>query len=186
MEKTDSHLESAGGPTRVSHWRLVREQGLVTPEVLKWNYDGAGTEEDPHVVVWIDNDPRNPMLWSKVKKWTITMLLAIATLAVAFVSSAFSGGVREILLEFNCSQEVVTLGVSLFVLGFAVGPLLWAPLSEIFGRQVLYITTYAGLTAFNAGAAGSQNIWTLIILRFFAGAIGSSPLTVSPAMVSRS
>lgn len=32
--------------------------------------------------------------------------------------------------------------------------------------------------AFNAGAAGSQNIWTLIILRFFAGAIGSSPLTV--------
>lgn len=33
------------------------------------------------------------------------------------------------------------------------------------------------LTAFNAGAAGAKNIETLIILRFFAGAFGSSPLT---------
>jgi hypothetical protein len=39
--------------------------GLITPEVLKWNYDGSGTEDDPYVVNWIDNDPRNPMLFSK-------------------------------------------------------------------------------------------------------------------------
>lgn len=104
-------------------------------------------------------------------------MLAIATLAVAFVSSAYSGGVAEIIMQFGCSQEIGILGISLFVLGFAVGPLIWAPLSEMYGRQVLYIITYGGLTAFNAGAAGSQNIWTLIILRFFAGSIGSSPLT---------
>lgn len=60
----------------------------------------------------------------------------------------------------------------------------WAPLSELFGRQVLFVTTYAGLTAFNAGAAGSQNIWTLIILRFFAGAIGSSPLTNAGGVIA--
>lgn len=184
MEKTDSQLESGGGPTTVSHWRLVRDQACVTPEVLKWHYEGSGTEEDPFVVAWIDNDPRNPMLWSKVKKWSITMLVAVATLAVAFVSSAFSGGVEEIMMQFGSSQELTTLGISLFVLGFAIGPLLWAPLSEIFGRQILYITTYAGLTAFNAGAAGSQNIQTLIILRFFAGAIGSSPLTNAGACIT--
>jgi MFS family permease len=70
------------------------------------------------------------------------------------------------------------------VLGFAIGPLLWAPLSEIFGRQILFTTTYAGLTAFNAGAAGSQNPWTLLILRFFAGAIGSSPLTNAGGVIA--
>lgn len=107
------------------------------------------------------------------------MLVAIATLAVAFVSSAYSGGVDQILMEFGASQEVATLGISLFVLGFAIGPLMWAPMSEMYGRQILYITTYGALTAFNAGAAGSQNIETLIILRFFAGSFGSSPLTVS-------
>ena len=40
------------------------------------------------------------------------------------------------------------------------------------------------LTAFNAGAAGSQNIQTLVILRFFAGAFGSSPLTNAGGVIA--
>lgn len=40
------------------------------------------------------------------------------------------------------------------------------------------------LTFFNAGAAGSQNIWTLVILRFFAGAFGSSPLTNAGGVIA--
>ncbi|KAK0113187.1 MFS siderochrome iron transporter 1, variant 2 [Cadophora gregata] len=40
------------------------------------------------------------------------------------------------------------------------------------------------LTAFNAGAAGAQNIETLIILRFFAGAFGSSPLTNAGGVIA--
>lgn len=103
---------------------------------------------------------------------------------MAFVSSAFSGGVESIIAEFQCSEEVVTLGLSLFVLGFAVGPLLWSSMSEVFGRQILFTGTYLALTAFNAGAAGSQNIQTLIILRFFAGAFGSSPLTNSGGVIA--
>ena len=87
------------------------------------------------------------------------------------------GGIRQILFGFDIGTEVATLGVSLFVLGFAVGPLIWAPLSEIYGRQVIFAISYGAFTAFNAGAAGSQNIQTLLVLRFFAGAFGSSPLT---------
>jgi MFS family permease len=117
------------------------------------------------------------MFYSTTKKWSLTMLLAFETLAVAFVSSAYSGGATQVIKKFGCSEEVYILGTSFFVLGFAVGPLLWAPLSELFGRQILYATTYGALTAFNAGAAGSQNIATLIVLRFFAGAFGSTPMT---------
>ena len=73
---------------------------------------------------------------------------------------------------------------SLFVLGFAIGPLLWAPMSELFGRQLLFFITYAALTAFNAGAAGAQNIESLLILRFFAGAFGSSPLTNAGGVIA--
>lgn len=65
-----------------------------------------------------------------------------------------------------------------------IGPLAWAPLSELLGRQVLFIGTYCALTAFNSGAAGSQNIWTLIILRFFAGSFGSSPLTNAGGVIA--
>ena len=67
---------------------------------------------------------------------------------------------------------------------FAIGPLLWAPLSEMYGRQLMFLITYAIMTAFNAAAAGSQNIETLIILRFFAGAFGSSPLTNAGGVIA--
>ena len=62
--------------------------------------------------------------------------------------------------------------------------MLWAPLSEMLGRQILFAITYCALTAFNCGAAGSQNIWTLIILRFFAGSFGSSPLTNAGGVIA--
>jgi multidrug resistance protein len=86
--------------------------------------------------------------------------------------------------EFSVSQEVVTLGVSLFVLGFALGPLLWAPFSEIYGRQIVFVGTYLAFVAFNAGAAGAPNIYGLLILRFFAAAFGSSPLTNAGGVIA--
>lgn len=168
----------------VSHWKLVTSQTLVTDAVRHHKYHGSGTDHDPYVVEFIPNDPRNPLLFPQWKKWMITVLVAFATLAVAFVSSAYSGGVEQIAAEFGASNEVITLGISLFVLGFAIGPLLWAPLSEMYGRQILFFGTYAMLTAFNAGAAGSQNMWTLIILRFFAGSFGSSPLTNAGGVIA--
>ena len=71
-----------------------------------------------------------------------------------------------------------------FVLGFAFGPLLWAPLSELYGRQILFFGTYMAFTAFNAGNAGSPNIQTLIVLRFFCGLFGSSPLTNAGGVIA--
>ncbi|ROW02390.1 hypothetical protein VMCG_06098 [Cytospora schulzeri] len=180
MEKdVESHR-----PTRISHFKRVCDQAIVTDDILHAHYEGAGTEESPYVVVWLDDDPVNPMNYSSLKKWFITALVAIATLAVAFVSSAYSGGEIYIIYEFGVKQIIATLGISLFVLGFAIGPLIWAPLSELYGRQYLFFITYALLTAFNAGAAGSKNIQTLIILRFFAGSFGSSPLTNAGGVIA--
>jgi multidrug resistance protein len=181
-EKKDA-LESAE-VNHIPYWRIVADQAGITDTVRNHPYPGSGTEEDPYVVNWIPNDPRNPFNWSQFQKWFITLTVALATLAVALVSSAYTGGIREIIAEFNISQEVATLGVSLFVLGFAIGPLLWAPLSEVFGRQILFIVTYGGLTAFNAGAAGANGPATLIIMRFFAGAVGSSPLTNAGGVIA--
>lgn len=162
-------------PSKIPFWRLVFDQKVITEEVVHHPYIGSGTNEDPYVVTWLPRDPRNPMNFSAIKKWSITILVSFVTLAVALVSSAFSGGMGQIVAHFGVAEEVVILGVSLFVLGFAIGPLIWAPLSEIFGRRHIFTISFAFLTAFNAGAAGAKNIQTLIILRFLAGCFGSSP-----------
>lgn len=183
MEKSEPQLE-AQTPTRISHWNLVKDHARLTPEILNHKYAGSGTQDDPYAISWIPNDPGDPMGFSVWKKWAITVCVAFVTLAVSFDSSAYSGGIRQIVAHFEVSEEVVILGISLFVLGFAIGPLLWAPLSELYGRQLLFFITFGAFTAFNAGAAGSQNIWTLIILRFWAGAFGSSPLTNAGGVIA--
>ncbi|KAL9948965.1 hypothetical protein D7B24_009487 [Verticillium nonalfalfae] len=180
----DLDIEAQPTRTKEGHFKLLYDQAGVTPEVLNHTYPGEGTAESPYLVDFLPEDVRNPMTFSQTKKWSITVVNAVATLAVAFASSAYSGGVRAVIEDFGVSQIVAILGVSLFVLGFAIGPLLWAPMSEIFGRQRLFIVTFFALTAFNAGAAGSQNIQTLIILRFFGGAFGSSPLTNAGGVIA--
>ncbi|TVY34489.1 Efflux pump [Lachnellula subtilissima] len=180
----DEDVEAQGVQEKASHWELVFDQTHITKHILEWDYKGSGTEAEPYIVEYIPNDRRNPMNWTDLKKWTITMLVAVSTLAVAFVSSAYSGGIEEIMFEFHIGSEVATLGLSLFVLGFAIGPLIWAPMSELWGRQYLFSGTYMMLTVFNAGAAGSKNIQTLIILRFLAGAFGSSPLTNAGGVIA--
>jgi MFS family permease len=181
----------SGRSGRISHFQRVLHQGVLNDDIISHQYKGSGTESDPYLVTWIENDAVNPMNYSTALKWSITMLVAIATLAVAFVSSAYSGGIAEVLMEFRVAEIIGTLGISLFVLGFAIGPLLWAPLSggltfslELYGRQYLFFGTYMMLTIFNAGAAGSKNIQTLIVLRFLAGAFGSSPLTNAGGVIA--
>ncbi|EXJ60836.1 hypothetical protein A1O7_04989 [Cladophialophora yegresii CBS 114405] len=168
----------------IPHWRLVASQTLITEAVLKYPYKGSGTDDDPYVVEFIPDDPRNPMNWPDWKKWCLTMTVAVAALAVAFVSTAYTAAIEQINEEFGSSQEVATLGVALFVLGFAIGPLLWAPLSELYGRQILFCGTYAVLTVFNAGAAGANSMASLIVMRFLAGTFGASPLTNAGGVVA--
>lgn len=158
--------------------------GIGKGRLYEYNYDGDGTETAPFLVVFQPDDAEDATTFSTWRKWVITLLQAMATLAVTFVSSAYTGGVREIIRHFEISQEVATLGVSLFVLGFAIGPLLWAPLSELYGRRSIFIITYLALAVFTAGAACAQNIQTLLILRFFAGAFGSSPLTNAGGVIA--
>ncbi|KAK6343167.1 hypothetical protein TWF718_008540 [Orbilia javanica] len=169
---------------RISYWSLILNQGVLTDRIISHKFPGSGTSEDPYRVEYIPDDPRNPMLFEPWAKWTITMVVAFATLAIAFVSSAYSGGMQQIREEFECSNIVAILGISLFVLGFTIGPLFWAPMSEIYGRQKLFFGTYAALTAFNAGAAGARTIPQLLICRFFAGAFGSSPLTNAGGVIA--
>ncbi|KAK4684526.1 hypothetical protein P7C73_g5648, partial [Tremellales sp. Uapishka_1] len=163
-------------------WRLK-----VTPwnDILNQQYEGEGTEDKPYVVDWFPGDQENPMTWQPVYKWTVTMSVAVTTLAVAFASSCLSGATASIEEDFGVyPAQVYVMVTSAFVLGFVVGPLLWAPMSEVLGRRKMFIGTYILFTAFNGGLIASQNVWTLIVLRFFAGTAGSSPLTNAGGTVS--
>lgn len=158
--------------------------GHLDDNVCNQNYPGKGTEDDPYIVDYLDNDHQDAMNFSDKRKWSISIFQALSTFVVTFSSSVFVSGIGGIEQRFNVSEEVATLGLSLFVLGFAIGPLLWAPLSEMYGRKSIYVISFVVYTAFCVAAACSPNITALLVLRFFASAFGSSAMTNSGGVIA--
>ncbi|VUC27324.1 unnamed protein product [Clonostachys rosea] len=165
-------------------YTLLIDQARVDESVRTSTYAGAGTTEDPFIVDWIVNDGGNPLNWSKSRRWAMTMSSALTCFVVAFGSSAYTGVMTELMMNFKASQLLITGGVSLYVLGFALGPLLWAPLSEIFGRQYVFIGSYLAFVVFCAATTADYNVASLLVFRFFAGAFGSGPLTNAGGVIS--
>ncbi|KAL2150162.1 hypothetical protein VTH82DRAFT_7838 [Thermothelomyces myriococcoides] len=147
-------------------------------------YEGKGTASDPYVVEFAKNDPTNPMNFSETRKWFITSIVTLSVFAITLTSSAYSASAQQIQAEFGADSEMFALGIALFVLGFAVGPAFWAPLSELYGRQILFIISHAVMTAFVGATAGCKNMASLLVFRFLAGTFGASPLTNAGGVIA--
>jgi DHA1 family multidrug resistance protein-like MFS transporter len=103
---------------------------------------------------------------------------------VSFTSAIFAPAANSACEEFGVGSEVGALGTTLYVLGFATGPVIWAPMSELRGRK--WPLTIAMLVGgiFTIACATARDIQTLIICRFFAGMCAASQLTVVPAVLA--
>ena len=93
-------------------------------------------------------------------------------------TSTFVAAVPYIQEKFKVSRTSALLPISLYTVGFTLGPLIAAPLSELYGRRVVYWSNLPLLVIFNAAAAESNNLATLVVLRFLAGVGGSGVLAV--------
>lgn len=127
------------------------------------------------------DDPLHPHNWSWKKRIIQGAIIAYQSLCLTFCSSIYSSGTQFMAAHFHVAPVVITLGVSLYVLGFASGPVIWAPLSELYGRKPLFLFSAVGFTLFQFGAATAENLQTLLLCRFFGGFVGASPLAVVPA-----
>jgi MFS family permease len=65
-----------------------------------------------------------------------------------------------------------------------LGPLLWGPLSEIFGRRPIFIITFIAYIGFQVGCALSKNTASILVFRFLGGTFAAAPLTNSGALIA--
>lgn len=72
-----------------------------------------------------------PLNWSLFKKAFITFEICLLTFSVYVGSAIYSAGVETVVKDFGVSRTKATLGLTLFVAGYALGPVIWAPMSEI-------------------------------------------------------
>jgi DHA1 family multidrug resistance protein-like MFS transporter len=180
---------------RIDDHRLQHSQTVGTTKSKPWKdlpdfgggkqYPPLLPEREEYVVEFSGHDdPTHPQNWTSKRKMIIFTLLVFNSLTATFASAVFSPAGTTVGNHFGVNQPTVTLGTSLFVLGYAVGPLFWAPLSELYGRRLPVILASSGFGIFMIAVAVAKDIQTLLICRFFAGLFGSCALTIVPAIFS--
>ena len=95
-----------------------------TVEKPEGEIDGGLEPDGEHrykLVTFTPNDPGNPKNWSKAYKWYCTMVVAVTCFVVAFCSSVITADIAGVEREFNVSEEVALVSISVFVVGFGLG-----------------------------------------------------------------
>ncbi|KAJ5724727.1 Efflux pump [Penicillium malachiteum] len=137
--------------------------------------------EDRSNIVDLDgpDDPENPLNWSAKKKWTNGGLFAAMTFITPLASSMFAPGVEDVMIEFHSTSTIIaSFVVSVYVLGYAVGPFVVAPMSELYGRVPVYHASNVLFVIFTIACAICTSMSQLIVFRFFSGVAGSTPITI--------
>lgn len=141
---------------------------------------------DVEMIDWLPNDPDNPMNWSTRKKFYVTFEIVFLTFSVYIGSAIYTAGIISVTEEFHVSRVAATLGLTLFVAGYGLGPMVWAPMSEIptIGRNPVYITTLLVFVLLQIPTALATNFGMLLAFRFLTGFIGSPALATGGASIA--
>ena len=143
-----------------------------------WKYP-IDADTGLRLVQWTDDDKENPKKLSLAMKWLYTACLGSICFIVALGSAIVTGDLERPAAYFGVSEEVIILAsVTMFVLGFGFGPLLFAPMSEEVGRKPIYAVTLAIGVIFIIPCGAAKNIGTLIICRLIDGIAFSAPMTL--------
>ncbi|OJJ53782.1 hypothetical protein ASPSYDRAFT_94279 [Aspergillus sydowii CBS 593.65] len=129
-------------------------------------------------------DIENPRNWSLPRRVAITITAILLVVNATFASSSPSGCFGSISEHFGVSTEVAGLTITLFLLGYCAGPLIFAPLSEFYGRRWIFYITFSLYLAFNFLCAFAPNLGALLVGRFLTGTFVSAPLSNSPGVLA--
>jgi DHA1 family multidrug resistance protein-like MFS transporter len=134
------------------------------------------TKDGAILVDWYyTDDPENPYNWSRNKRLLVNVLICLYTFVVYTTSAIYTTSEGGIMQRFGVSEIKATLGLSIYVLGYGIGPLIFSPLSEIplIGRNPVYIATMFLFVIISIPTAFAPNYPGLMVLRFLQGFFGS-------------
>ncbi|KAK8054816.1 polyamine transporter 3 [Apiospora rasikravindrae] len=139
------------------------------------NGSNSEAEAEAEDVTWDGpEDPDNPKNWATRRKWlaviSISGFVLMSPLPTTIVSPALDVIAAELEITVTALRPMV---LSIFLLGYAIGPMFISPLSEIWGRTLVLQTFNFLFLAFNTACGFAQTIEQLLAFRFFAGLFGS-------------
>lgn len=130
-------------------------------------------------------EPLDPKTWPLSRKLSVLICTSLLGFVSPMASSVISPGLPLIAEAFHITDETrLTFTLSIYMLGYALGQLLFNPLTEVIGRLVVQHVSTLLFLLFNIGTAVAQTEAQFLVLRFFAGFFGSGLLSIGGSMVA--
>lgn len=136
-------------------------------------HNSEDEEASHHHLDFDPYDERNPRAWPRHKKLYNVAIIAVMSILSPLASSIFTPGIDQIAECLNTSREQVVATTTGYVITFGIGPLILAPLSETFGRRVVYLVCFSIFSLLQIPSALAPNIAVLIFVRTVSGFFGS-------------
>ncbi|KAE8379695.1 major facilitator superfamily domain-containing protein [Aspergillus bertholletiae] len=130
------------------------------------------------------HDALSPRNFSLVNRMIATLLVSMLSFAVGAASSITAAVLPQSSEEFHVSKVAGSLVTGMYLFGFATGALFSGPLSEIFGRNMVYLGSLVIFMLFVMASALAPNYRAELIFRFLSGVFGSPPLTCAGGTIA--
>ncbi|BCR95197.1 uncharacterized protein AKAW2_20137A [Aspergillus luchuensis] len=169
MTELDKHDLEASSPTPISIPNSTKpsppKDKDTSPNLITWN--GPDDPESPQ------NWPRN-LKWKNT--WSISLFVFISPISSSMIAPAMNDLAQS--LDMIHSEFEIYLSLSIFILGYAIGPVFFGPASEVYGRVRILQVSNLWYLGWNLGCGFARHKGVLFACRFLAGAGGSAPLAV--------
>ena len=119
----------------------------------------------------------------KAPKVVPLWFLAILTLSGTLAIHIFVPVLPLVARDFQVNLQAVQLTISIYVIGLAIGQLLYGPLADSIGRRPVLLLGLLIYTLASIGAMLAPSIDILVIMRFFQALGGCSGLLLSRAII---
>ncbi|KAI1794152.1 MFS polyamine transporter [Ganoderma leucocontextum] len=162
----------------------VVDKGVDSKE--EWETGGSAANPNlaggsTYIVDWDGpDDTESPRNWKFGKKWVVTTMVSAYVFMSPVSSSMMAPASERIAAQFGVTDStIIALQTSMFLGGYAAGPLILGPLSEVFGRQRILQLANFWYLAWNFGCAFAQNERELLAFRFLSGFGGNGLLAIA-------
>lgn len=147
--------------------------------------EGSEEKDDHILVTFEENDPENPYNWPLYQRVIVMFEVALLTLSVYMGAAVYTPGAEDIQIKFGVNRTKAILPLSLFVIGYGIGPMVLSPITEnaSIGRTKVYIITLFIFFILQIPTALTNSFAGLCVCRVIAGFFASPALSTGGASV---
>jgi hypothetical protein len=138
------------------------------------------TINDNGLVTFVPSSPTHPREWSQRRKLYDSAIISLLEFVTTVISNVGSNVAKPAAAHMGVSLDVAMFCLAtLYMLGQALGGLIFPPTTEVFGSKSIYVSSTALYAVLCLMIGFAPHLSTIIIGRFLCGMLSAMPTCVA-------